>query len=124
MLKRFDTFERLMIGVIVAAVVAVILLTVAAVSDVYRHRAGPHSGRVVSKNHRGAYVWLQWIPAGKAMVPIFHHEPERWSVTILNAGRENSFGVSSGDFQSIKVGDYIQFEGDDFAGATPAEAER
>ena len=70
------------------------------------------SGTVYSKEHQDSYVTI--MPIGKVMMPIFH--PERYEISFKQCKepekqncRTNEEDVDKAKYDSIKIGQYVDF---------------
>lgn len=99
------------LGIIVLAMVGLIGLGVFAV---VAHANGIHDGSVSEKTHRAAYT--STVCSG-VKVHVCHpvRHPESWGVVISKDDRTNSFSLSHDQWDNVRKGMYLTFDGDTLA---------
>jgi hypothetical protein len=80
------------------------------------HVNGIHEGNVSEKTHHAAYTSVMCTGVKVHVChPVFH--PESWGVVISKEDKTNSFSLSHDQWDSVRKGMYLTFDGDTLASA-------
>lgn len=108
------------VGCLLAVVVLSLCFGFAAYSR-HQHSAGIHAGRIVEHGHKNSSTTVRYDIVLEMTVT--EYVPEKWWVVIESAGQRNRFEMDRYDWEAVKVGDYVRFEGDRFCGVEKGECE-
>lgn len=74
------------------------------------------SGKVVQKEYQPARHWMTIVFVNKMAIPVWHHIPPKWIVTIEGSYRDSKkvgkrdVYVSEGAYNNYKIGDTISLK--------------
>lgn len=105
-------------------VILAIVLGLAAYTH-HQHSIGIHAGRIVEHGHENPSTTIGYAPSVGRSGGVLTTDPvpEKWWVVIESAGQRNRFEMDRYDWEAVKVGDYVRFEGDRFCGVEKGECE-
>jgi hypothetical protein len=107
-------YSKALTIILIGSALAIVGLIGLAIFMTVAHTNGIHEGNVSEKTHRAAYT--STVCSG-VKVHICHpvRHPESWGVVISKEDKTNSFSLPHDQWDSVREGMYLTFDGDTLA---------